>query len=81
MHTKDKYGVIERFLDFGFLQSEIQSVLIGVSNQRLVVDKDDNTKSYYDYAINQDLEKLIKTKEKVDIYDKLKKLKQKGVIK
>lgn len=36
MHTKNKYGVIERFRDFGFNDSEIYSVLIGICNQRLL---------------------------------------------
>lgn len=76
MHTKDKYGVIERFLDFGFLKSEIESVLIGVSNQRLVVNANQETKSFFDYAINQDLNKLIDNKERVDIYDKIAELKK-----
>lgn len=39
MHTKNKFGVIERFRDFGFSDSEINSVLIGICNQRLVTIK------------------------------------------
>ena len=75
MHTKDKYGVVERFLDFGFLKSEIESVLIGISNQRLVVDQNNDTKSFFDYAVNQDLNNLINNKEQKDIYEKIKELK------
>ncbi len=36
MHTKNKYGVIERLIDFGFNQSEVNSVLSGICNQRLL---------------------------------------------
>lgn len=75
MHTKDKYGVVERFLDFGFLKSEIESVLIGISNQRLVVDQNNDTKSFFDYAVNHDLHDLINNKEQKDIYEKIKELK------
>lgn len=59
MHTKDKIGVVERFKDFGFLSSEIESILIGISNQRLILNKDGKIKSFYDYALNQDIKKLI----------------------
>ncbi|KAI0986939.1 hypothetical protein GJ496_006714 [Pomphorhynchus laevis] len=62
MHTKNKYGVIERLLDFGFLQSEIESVLIGVSNQRLILDSVGDSKSFYDYALGEDITKLIASK-------------------
>ena len=82
MHTKNKYGVIERLLDFGFLNTEIESVLIGVSNQRLVIDQYNNTKSFYDYCVGKELEKLIDEKgEKEDIEDKIKKLQKAKKIK
>ena len=82
MHTKNKYGVIERLLDFGFLNTEIESVLIGVSNQRLVIDKYNNTKSFYDYCVGKELEKLIDEKgEKEDIEDKIKKMQKNKKIK
>lgn len=81
MHTKNKYGVIERFLDFGFLKSEIESVLVGVTNQRLVIDKNNDTKSYYDYAVGKNLSQLIEKKEKVDIYEQIEKLKKQKIIK
>lgn len=82
MHTKNKYGVIERLLDFGFLNTEIESVLIGVSNQRLVIDQYNNTKSFYDYCVGKELEKLIDEKgEKEDIEDKIKKLQKTKKIK
>jgi len=81
MHTKNKYGVIERLLDFGFLPSEIESVLIGVSNQRLVVDKYGLSKSFYDYALSDELSELISTKGRGDtIEDKIDKLRQSGEI-
>ncbi len=48
MHTKNKYGVIERFLDFGFNESEIFSVLNSISNQRLVTHLNE-TKIFLDY--------------------------------
>ncbi len=80
MHTKNKYGVIERFLDFGFLQSEIESVLIGVSNQRLVINKKGETKSFYDYAINKDLQALIENKEQQGIYEKIEALRQQQIL-
>lgn len=47
MHTKDKLGVVNRLLDFGFLKSEIEAVLIGVSNQR-IVEIDGETKIFVD---------------------------------
>lgn len=63
MHTKDEYGVIERFIDFGFLHSEIESVLIGISSQRL---KKVGTefKAFYGYSIDVGLSELIKNKRK-----------------
>lgn len=71
MHTKNKYGVIERFLDFEFKISEIKSVLIGVSNQRLVLNELDKVKAFYDFVIGKDIEKLIDGGELVTIQDKL----------
>lgn len=59
MHTKNKHGVVERLLDFGFLKSEIQSVLIGVSNQRLIIDSSENTKAVFDYALNDELNEMV----------------------
>ncbi len=50
MHTKDKSGVVDRLLDFGFLQSEIEAVIIGVSNQR-IVQINDTTKIFVDHEI------------------------------
>lgn len=81
MHTKNKYGVIERLIDFGFLKSEIDSVLIGVSNQRLVHDIHKNTKAYYDYALSDDLKRMIQNEyEDENIDEKIEKLKQQGKI-
>lgn len=65
MHTKDKYGVVERLLDFGFLKSEIQSVLIGVSNQRLIVDKNDDTKAVFDYALDEELNEMVENNKEI----------------
>lgn len=77
MHTKNKYGVIERLIDFGFLKSEIQSVLIGVSNQRLIVDNYDNTKAVFDYALNKELNELVENNQETSSIDeKIEKLKQ-----
>lgn len=80
MHTRNKYGVIERFIDFGFLQSEITSVLIGVSNQRLILDKNNEIKALYDYAIKDDLKEMIEHGEKSDITTQIEKLKEAGEI-
>jgi type II secretory ATPase GspE/PulE/Tfp pilus assembly ATPase PilB-like protein len=81
MHTKNKYGVVERLLDFGFLPSEIESVLIGVSNQRLVIDQYGQSKSFYDYALSEQLVELISTKGRGDtIEEKIEKLRQSGEI-
>ncbi len=71
MHTKDKYGVIERFKDFGFKPSEIKSILIGISNQRLVFDQIGNLKSFYDYSVNKELEQLINNGEDCTIHEKI----------
>ncbi len=76
MHTKNKIGVIERFLDFGFLKSEIQSVLIGISNQRLVLNKNDQIKSFYDYVIGDQVEELFTKGETNDIAKEIKLLDQ-----
>ncbi len=62
MHTKNKYGVLERLLDFGFLPSEIESVLIGVSNQRLVRDQTGAIKALYDYTLSNDLKTMMENK-------------------
>lgn len=59
LHTKDVYGVIERFLDFGFLKSEIESVLIGISNQRLILDEAGNIKAFYNYVLKNNMKKLV----------------------
>lgn len=81
MHTKNKYGVIERLLDFGFLPSEIKSVLIGVSNQRLVVDKEGESKAYFDYALDKELEKMFEEgREESDIEEKINDLVQRKII-
>lgn len=75
MHTKNVSGVIRRFLDFGFLKSEIEAVLIGISNQRLLLDKNGMIKSVYDYAIGQELQDLIEGKGKNEgIEAKIKKI-------
>lgn len=71
MHTKNKYGVIERFLDFDFKKSEINSVLIGISAQRLVLDEERRIKAFYDYVIGDDIESFIRDGELVTIQDKL----------
>ncbi len=75
MHTKNKYGVIERLIDFGFLKSEIDSVLIGVTNQRLVHDQNVKTKAFYDYALDHELKEMIINEcEDKDIDQKLEEL-------
>lgn len=72
MHTKNKYGVIERLLDFDFKISEIKSVLIGISNQRLVFNNEGERLAFYDVVVEKELEILYEAGEKNDIYDKLK---------
>lgn len=71
MHTKNKYGVIERFLDFDFKQSEISSILIGISSQRLVLDDDQQVKAYYDYVLSAGIEDLLINRELSTIQDQL----------
>lgn len=71
MHTKNKYGVIERFLDFDFKQSEIDSILIGISNQRLVRTKDNQIKAFFDFVLQSEIEGLIENGEMTTIQDKL----------
>lgn len=71
MHTKNKYGVIERFKDFGFSNSEIHSILIGISNQRLIKSKD-TFKALFDYVLEDDIEKL--GPNEVNIEQKLKEI-------
>ncbi len=71
MHTKNKYGVIERFLDFGFKPSEIKSILIGISNQRLVIDNDHQVKAFYDFVIEAQIDELMANHELITIQDKL----------
>lgn len=71
MHTKNKYGVIERFLDFEFKTSEITSVLIGISSQRLILDEHQQIKAYYDYVLSDGIEELINNRELITIQDKL----------
>lgn len=70
MHTKNKYGVIERFLDFDFKQSEISSVLMGISNQRLLISKK-RLKALYDYVLQDEINDLINFGEFATIHDKL----------
>lgn len=71
MHTKNKYGVIERFLDFEFKPSEIKSILIGISNQRLVLNEEYKIKAFYDYVIGDQVEDIIANGELITIQDKL----------
>ncbi len=71
MHTKDKYGVINRFRDFGFKESEIESILIGISNQRLVIDESMCVKALYDFILANEIEQFIVEGELTNIYDKL----------
>lgn len=71
MHTKNKYGVIERFLDFEFKTSEINSILIGISNQRLIVDSNFKIRSFYDYVLAGEIASLMNDGELVTIADKL----------
>ncbi len=76
MHTKNVYGVIERFLDFGFLKSEIKSIIIGLSNQRLIL-KDDEIKCVFEYALNNQIDDLIKNKGLgINVEEKIKKIKK-----
>lgn len=70
MHTKNKYGVIERFLDFDFKQSEISSVLMGISNQRLLI-SEKRLKALYDYVLQDEINDLINFGEFTTIHDKL----------
>lgn len=72
MHTKNKYGVIERFLDFGFNLSEIKSVLTGISNQRLVHHQGEII-NYLDIAVGNGIEKLINQDKEVAIEEKIQK--------
>lgn len=72
MHTKNNYGVIQRFLDFGFQISEIQSVLIGITNQRLVYDQ--QWKSYFDIVVGDDIEELIRAPYHRDLTKELSEL-------
>lgn len=71
MHTKNKYGVIERFLDFDFKPSEIDSILIGISNQRLVLDQNHKIRSFYDYVLADEIDSLLTDGELITITDKL----------
>ncbi len=76
MHTKNVYGVIERFLDFGFLESEIKSIIIGLSNQRLIL-KDEEIKCVFEYALNNQIDTLIKNKGLgINVEEKIKKIKK-----
>ncbi len=76
MHTKNVYGVIERFLDFGFLLSEIKSVLIGLSNQRLLLEEE-KIKCVFEYVLNNQIEDLIKNKgNKYNFEKKINKIKK-----
>lgn len=70
MHTKDKYGVYERFLDFGFKASEITSVLIGVCNQRLLK-KNGKQKVFIDSANQKELLDLINGESEVNLKVKI----------
>lgn len=65
MHTKDKYGVIERFLDFGFHHSEIKSVLIGISNQRLLK-LDGEITSVLSVCVAEELKKMMELKSEIN---------------
>lgn len=77
MHTKNIYGVVERFLDFGFLQSEIESILIGISNQRLILNNKGLVKSLYHFAVGEELLQIIKSeKQKETIEQKIIKAKE-----
>lgn len=71
MHTKNKYGVIERFLDFDFKMSEITSVLIGISSQRLILDEKHQIKAFYDYVLSDEISELITNQELITIQDKM----------
>ncbi|WOO87621.1 competence type IV pilus ATPase ComGA [Mollicutes bacterium LVI A0039] len=71
MHTKNKYGVIERFLDFDFKISEINSILIGISNQRLILDKQGQSKAFYDFVVGSQVLDLIEHGEVLTIQDKM----------
>lgn len=71
MHTKNNYGVIQRLSDFGFKASEIQSVLIGISNQRLVIDQLGSIKAYYDVVCGDDITQLMEQPQNIDLRKKL----------
>ncbi len=71
MHTKNKYGVIRRFIDFGFKISEIEAILIGISNQRLILDDDNQIKAVYDYVLADNIASFIAEGELSTIDDKL----------
>lgn len=74
MHTKNKRGVIERFLDFGFKKSEIESILECISSQRLIIDKEEKIKIYMDVATNEEIKKLFDFDFKeITIEEKIKK--------
>lgn len=70
MHTKNVYGVIERFLDFGFLQSEIESILIGISNQRLILNEKEEIKCIFEYVLFNEINDLIENKKVSDSLEK-----------
>lgn len=58
IHSNDLAGVVRRFLDFGFLLSEIEAVLIGITRQEL---KTENNKTIcqYNSIFGDELKKLI----------------------
>ncbi len=70
MHTKNKRGVYERLLDFGFKKSEITSVLVGVCNQRLLV-KGNERKVFLDIAIKKELDSLYDEDSEINLEAKM----------
>ncbi len=73
MHTKNKRGVYERLLDFGFKKSEIISVLVGVCNQRLLI-KNNERKVFLDTAIKKELDNLYDKNSEVNLETKMEQL-------
>ena len=60
MAAKNKNSVIDRLLDYGFMKSEIESALIGISDQRLVYDENNNSSIFFDYSLDKDIENLFR---------------------
>ncbi len=73
MHTKNKRGVYERLLDFGFKKSEIISVLVGICNQRLLI-KNNERKVFLDTAIKKELDNLYDKNSEVNLETKMEHL-------